>query len=235
MRSNWRRFGGIASILLGVAYVVAAVMYALLPPEQRSGDDAAKFFFSLHNNPLPLTMVWLALALTGILGIAVVPALTAFVGEADQPVLRWASTLAIVGFAVTAIENFRFERIQPARAAQYICNCTDEAAKKTIATIALAPLDPGSWLSFGAVGLWLLLISLAAWRSGRLPRLLALLGVVGALVYLSLVAANLLNLDQFATVATIVGGAILAPIFYIWLGIVLSRASAREPNAASTT
>lgn len=89
-----------------------------------------------------------------------------------------------------------------------------------------SPIDPRGLLTFGVMGLGLLVLAWQSRRSGTLPANLAALGMtVGALlivVYLGrlliLTPTNLL-----VAVPAAATGIVLSPIFYIWLGIELRR------------
>ncbi len=89
---------------------------------------------------------------------------------------------------------------------------------------AIAGLDPAAFLSFGAVGVWILVVSLLALRSGAWPKPLAYVGIGVAIVYGLVVASSLLQIQLFTAIVAGVGGVILAPIWYIWFGLRLRKA-----------
>jgi hypothetical protein len=86
-------------------------------------------------------------------------------------------------------------------------------------------LDPQNWLSFGAVGLWVLVVSLLALRIGAWPKLLSYAGIATAVAYWLIVVGSVLNLEALFTIAAALGGIILAPVWYIWTGLKLRQAS----------
>src|SRR6266545_1225464 len=90
------KLGGICSILLGVSYIVVAVIYLLLPLEQRdaAGISPEKFLESLAQNPAPYIAGGLVFALGSLLGVAAVLAILEGVRSANQGWVRWTSTLA---------------------------------------------------------------------------------------------------------------------------------------------
>jgi hypothetical protein len=73
-------------------------------------------------------------------------------------------------------------------------------------------------------GLWMLLISVAAFQTGKLPRSLNYLGFVGA-------AAGIISALPGLADAGLVFG-LIQIVWFIWLGIVLLRSS-REPQSVS--
>ena len=102
----------------------------------------------------------------------------------------------------------------------------DAVTKAAIEVSGPFSLDPQGWLSFGAVGLWLLVVSLLALRAGTWPKLLAYVGIATAVAYWLVVAGFVFNQETLFTIAAALGGVILAPIWYIWAGLRLRRAGA---------
>lgn len=218
------KLGGTCSILLGISYLVIAVVYLRLPPEQQdaAGIPPEKFLESLAQNPTLYIVGGLVFALGSLLGIAAVLAISEGVRSANPGWVRWTSTLAIIGFAVNAIDSFRRVTLDPARAVAYV---KGDAVVKAVLTApsALPGLDPQAWLRLGAVGFWVLVVSLLALRRSTWPKLLAYLGIVVAIVYWLIVASNFLQFQSFTTIIAGVGLVILTPIWYIWLGLKLRK------------
>jgi hypothetical protein len=110
----------------------------------------------------------------------------------------------------------------PIRTAGYVAG--DAMAKTAIAYNQRAlVLDPQGWLMFGAVGLWLLVVSVLALRGGAWPKPLAYLGIATAIVGWVEVASIVLNIGILDTIAA-VAIVILGPIVFIWLGLRLRQA-----------
>jgi hypothetical protein len=119
---------------------------------------------------------------------------------------------------VNAIDWFRRLALDPARAAAYV---QGDAAVKAALTVpgVLQGLDLQAWLRFGAVGVWILVVSLLALRGGAWPKPLAYVGIGVAITYWLIVASNVLQIQLFTAIVAGVGGVILAPTWYIWLGL----------------
>jgi len=219
------KLGGTCSILVGVSYIVTAVIFLLLPPEQQdaAGIPPAKFLESLAQNSTLYIVAGLVFALGSLLAIAAVLAISESVRSANEGWVRWTSTLAIIGFAVNAVDWFRLLALNPARAAAYVQGDAAIIAALTVPG-AIAGLDPAAFLSFGAVGVWILVVSLLALRSGAWPKPLAYVGIGVAIVYGLVVASSLLQIQLFTAIVAGVGGVILAPIWYIWFGLRLRKA-----------
>jgi len=118
---------------------------------------------------------------------------------------------------VVAINNFRNIAFQPGRATAYMEG--DAATRAVIELSGPFGLDPQNWLGFGAVGLWVLVVSLLALRIGSWPKLLTYLGIATAVAYWLIVVGSVLNQEALFTIAAALGGIVLAPIWYIWIGL----------------
>jgi hypothetical protein len=99
-----------------------------------------------------------------LVAIAVVLALSESVRSENEGWIRWTSTLALLGFAVVAINNFRKIAFQPRMAIAYVKG--DAVTKAAIEVSGPFSLDPRGWLGFEAVGLWVLIVSLLFLRTG---------------------------------------------------------------------
>jgi hypothetical protein len=217
------KLGGACSILTGVTVIAVAVMYLLLPPEQQDACHCPdKFLISLAPNPALYVAESTLFAVSSLLAIAAVLAISATVRAVHEGWALWSGTLAIIGFAVNAIDQLRHAVLHPAQATAYV---QGDAAVKAALTApgALQALDPQGWLRLGAVGFWILVASLLALRGGVWPKALALLGIVGAIVYSLVVVAQVVRTPSLIVVLAGVGGVVLLPVWYIWLGLRLRK------------
>jgi len=221
------KLGGTCSILLAVSYIVIGITYLPLPPEQQQivglYTNPGAFLESFAKNPTLLTVELWAEALGSLLGIAAVLAISEGVRSTNEGWVRWISMLAIIGLTITAIDDLRFLALTPIRAAAYV---NGDAAVKAALTVpgALEGLDPQPWLRLGAVGLWVLVVSLLALRGGIWPKPLAYVGIGSAIVYWLAVAGIVFQLVSVIKIKAGAGAFILVPIWYIWLGRRLRKA-----------
>jgi Domain of unknown function (DUF4386) len=219
------KLGGTCSILAGVTFIAFAGLLLLAPPEQvidpYTCRCADKFLTSLAHTSMLYSAGLGLLALYGLLAIAAVLAISASVRAGNEGWVRWTSTLAIIGLALNAIDALRAAALFPAKAAAYV---QGDAAVKAALTApgALWSDDPQGWFKFGAVGFWVLVVSVLALRGGTWPWPLAFVGIGFALGSWLVVVGEVV---QTQTPLTIVAGvaAILAPIWFIWLGLRLLR------------
>ena len=84
-------------------------------------------------------------------------------------------------------------------------------------------IDPHGWLTFGGVGLWLLVVNLLALRRNIWPKPLAYVGVASAIAGWFVAIGLFLSVEIFVTIGT--AAVIVGPIWYIWAGLVLRRTS----------
>jgi hypothetical protein len=216
------KLGGVCSILVGVSYFVIGVIQLLLPPDQTC-DCADKFWLSYLNHPFGLDAQYIAFALGGLLGVAAVMAISDTVSSENVGWIRWTSILAIVGFALTAIDNFHALDINYAKADAYV-NALGARPPLAIPG-ALEGIDVNGWFRFGAIGLWVLAVSLLAIRSNTWPRLLAYIGIAAGIAYFIILASDIFSIAILTLIGAGLGGIILAPIWYIWSGLRLYEAT----------
>ncbi|MBI3915005.1 MAG: DUF4386 domain-containing protein [Chloroflexi bacterium] len=220
--NSLNQLGGTCSILAGVSYVAVGVAYMLMPVEQRPGGNTGPFLTSFAQNPTMLLLEYWAFAIGALVALGAVPAISDRVRSVSEGWVRWATNLAFVGFAVTAINFFRLLAILPNRAVAYYKGDSLEKLAIAMNQSALS-LDPQGWLGFGAVGFWVLVVSVLTLRAGTLPKLLAYVGIGVAIAYMLVVAGYLFNADLLIAIAAGAGGIILGPIWYIWMGLRLRQ------------
>lgn len=216
------KLGGTCSILVGIAYLVIGVNYMFLPMDQRPGVSTLKFLPSVAQDRTALMIEYWAFALGAVLALAAVLAISERVRSANDGWVRWTRNLAIIGFAATAVTYFRLMAQVPHRAAMFVAG--DIHLQQALAVTELELyLDPQGWLSYGAIGLWILVVSVLALRANAMPKPLGYIGIVSALLYWLVVAGYVSGIGTLILIAAALGGIVLGPIWYIWNGILLRR------------
>jgi hypothetical protein len=130
----------------------------------------------------------------------------------------------LVGFAVEALQYSRYLAYYPANAAAFVAG--DATTKAAIAAShSTIGLDPNGWLVYGGVGVWILTINILALRENTWPKLLAYAGIIGGFAYGIILLGLFLEIELFVTIAA-AAAVVIAPIFYIWMGLELRRSSA---------
>ncbi|HEV8193513.1 MAG TPA: DUF4386 family protein, partial [Ktedonobacterales bacterium] len=200
----------------------AAIVYLLLPAELRVGVAGATLLPAFHRNSGLLPLELALLALVGVAGLAVVPAVSELVRRGNEGLVRWTALLATVGYAVSAVSNFLTLGRLPKVADAYVAG--NAATKAAIIPFWRSTLDWQGFWQFAAVGIWIFVVSLLALRSRALVPALAYaglaLGVLCLLAPIGVIQSNSGLLNVFVVLAII-----LSPIWYVWIGLVLWDAS----------
>jgi Domain of unknown function (DUF4386) len=220
--NSLNKLGGLCAILTGISYILIGVLFLLLPADQQPGGESALFFPSVIRNPTLIRMYYLVFALGAVLALGALPAITEGVRSLNEGWTRWAANLAYLGFGVTAIDFFRLWSVQEYWADVFVDG--DPSTQAAIDALGQG-LDPQGWLGFGGVGVWVLVVSLLAMRAGTWPKMLSYIGIAVAAMYWLLVVANVFGIWFLISIVAGLGGVILAPIWFIWLGLLLRRTS----------
>ena len=214
------KLGGICAILIGVINVLLVIYVVFTPAEQRYGTGAFLEYYA--ESSVALSVAWVMLTTILVLVFAVVPAVGDHLRSEGGEWIRAASVYAIVGFAVMAVSFLTLIGKASDLAQAYVTG--DEATRAAMEAIGLPELDPNGWLMFGGAGVWMLTVSVIGLRSGKLHKLHSLIGIPCGLCYWATVFADIFTLEALNLVAA-GGGAILAPIWYTWMGIRLLKAT----------
>lgn len=228
MADGYARTGGNAAIVVGVLYVIAGITYFLLPEAQQGGlgDEGLR---SLADDGSVFRVQGWVFVLSGVFGIGVVVGVDRWLHRVGSGLVRWAGGLAFLGFAVTIIDFLRTTMRLPEIASFYVA-VDDETVQQMIrGDVGLLALDNDGLVTYGAVGLWVLAVSLVAAAERRVPRALSIVGLGVAVLYWVLVVGIVVEQDVLIAIAAGLGGVVLAPVFYIWLGVVMRRESVANP------
>lgn len=221
--SGLTRLGGTCSILAGALLPVSAIAYLLMPSAQQSWADPAAYLVSFAQAPTFATIEYWTSVLAAILGLAVVVAIPHIIRPVHEGWLRWATTLAVVGYSVIALQYLRELALIPPMAERFLAADLSTRAVAA-ASLYLVLLDPHGWITYGAVGAWFLVINILALPGKRWPRPLSYVGIGGGACYWLIVAGTVLRVDALVAIAA-AAGALLGPIWLVWMGFVLRRSS----------
>ena len=229
------RLGGVCSVLVGVSYVVIGVTELLMPQEYTLEQNARVPLMFFQENQALFIGQWSAMLWGAVLALAVVPAVSAKVQVLSEGWVRWTSTLATLGLAVTIIDNYWAVVLTPAIARTYMAG--NEVTRIAMNTPGSAlQIDVRGWLQWGAVGLWVLVVNILALRANTWPRLLSYLGIATAIGYLLVLASAVIPaLSGIILLVAGIGGIVLGPIWYGWMGVMLLRTGRQAENATSKT
>lgn len=218
--SSILRVAGACAALAGIFTLAAAVVYLLLPSEQRAAEGGAVLLPSVAEGAGTLQVEFVLLALVGVFGLGVVPGLVRLVEDASPGLVRWLGTLATVGYAVTSASYFFAMGRLPRVADAYVAG--DESTRAALLATWRSSLDLQGYWQFLAFGAFVVLVSVLAMRLTLLPPALCWLGLlVGALSVLATIGSGT-SRPSFLT-GVVAAAAVVVPAWYFWVGIEMYR------------
>jgi uncharacterized membrane protein (DUF2068 family) len=115
------KVGGICSILLGGSYILVGLFHSLIPMEQRAAaTNPGAFYISFNQSPTFSLLEFWALALGALLAFGAIPAISERVRIGVEGLVRWATGLALLGFATLAMTEFHNIARHPIVASIYV-------------------------------------------------------------------------------------------------------------------
>jgi len=221
--STWRqRVGGVAALYLAAAFVAAMPYFLVFVKYPSVVDPTEKVAMLVGNQGSMRVMYLVSYILFGIVLAVLALALHARLKD-DAPILAQAATAVGLLWAVVLVASGLIFNAGVAAVAGL--HATDPA-QAVAAWQAIEPVAQGLGGSGGELlgGLWVLLVSVAALRTVRLPKLLNWFGVaIGAAGVLSVVP----SLGDVAY-----GFGLLVIVWFAWLGIAMLRSPARAAASA---
>jgi hypothetical protein len=222
-----RQVGAFASFGVALAYFLSGVCAVLMPPELQGRPEITphEFWTVLSQHPTAHLCFHWTWVLAGLCGIAAVPSITLLVWSAHRGAALWSGLAALLGYAVIARSHLM--EIAFDRKIIRVYPTADPAFQQAVHVVAGLALDiPIGVLTYGAVGIWVAVISVLSLRQQTQPASFAYLGfaTAGAL-FAGLIGYGLL-LRPFIVIAVGVGGFLLAPAWFIFGGLLLRRPAA---------
>jgi len=214
------KLGGICAILLGISKIASSGIYLVLDANLRAEVPAAKFLPAFADHPSLLLILFWVETLVGVLGVAVIPALASYIQTVHTGWLRWAGNLASAGFIVSAVGYSLSIARLPGIAKAFVAG--DAATKATLAATWKSSIDLFGLWGYGTVGFLVLVVSLLLLEQNTSPKLLAWLGILLAIFFILIPIGAIIKAQMLLIVVAGVG-VILAPIWWIWMGLILHR------------
>lgn len=218
---NTNRFAAALAVATAVAALLAGLFFFFDPTHAlATGSDA--YWHALAEGHWGRTAFVAAFACTALFALGAVRPIVERVDVSRSAALHRIACLAYLGYAVSAISYLRLLGGESRRAAAYVAG--DASTQAAIASFSLV-LDPQGWLSFGAVGLFIASVNVAALASRAWPRGLALLGFGVALAYGCALIGLVIGNARWVALAAGVGAIGLGPLWWLGVAIVLWRSS----------
>ena len=223
------RTGSVAAFGVALAYLASSVCAVLMPPELQGRPDIGphRFWTVLAEHPVAhLAFHWSWVA-AGLFGLGAVPAISLIVWVANPGAVLWSGAGAFCGFAVLARSHLMEVAFDRRIIPQYAH--ADPAFQQAVHVVAGLALDvPDGFLTYGAIGVWVVTVSWLAHRGELLPGRLCVLGYVTGLTYLAGVLGYTFLVHGLLVVAIGFGGFLFVPLWYGWLGFVLRARAVRS-------
>ena len=217
-----QKVGGLAALYLATAYVVAMPYFLVFVKYKSAANTAGKLAVLAANQNSMQAMNLITYVIFGIVLAVLALALYARFKDAAPTLAQAATAVAFIWALVLVASGMIFNADMAAVVGLHATNPAQAAA----AWQAIEPVTEGLGGSGGELlgGLWVLLVSVAAWHGGGLPKALNWLGVaIGAAGVLSVVPA-LRELGY--------GFGLLQIVWFVWLGIAMLRTTSRPADPA---
>jgi hypothetical protein len=211
-----------AALYLAAAYLVAMPYFLLLVKYQDVVDPVEKVALLVGNHDSMRVMYLITYVILGIVLAVMALALYARLKDGAPILTQMATVVGLIWAVVLVASGMIFN----AGMAAVVGLHGTSPVQAVAAWQAIEPVAQGLGGSGGELlgGLWVLLVSVAALRTGGLPRVLNWLGVaIGAAGLLSVVPA----LKDVG-----IGFGLLQIVWFVWLGIVMLRTIARVADPA---
>ncbi|TSC66474.1 MAG: hypothetical protein CEO21_184 [Microgenomates group bacterium Gr01-1014_80] len=198
---DFQHFAGLLSILAGFSAFAYAVSFIII---SRSNPEHGMLLSGMF------------LMFTGIFTTAPWVAIYERLKAEDSGFVLWVMLLGIVtslGMVVHGGYDLANSINPPAQNFSALANLPSQ-------------IDPRGLLTFGIGGLSLLVLSWVMDRTKKFPRNLAYLGILSAILSLTLYYGRLIILSPSNPVIlypALLNGFIISPLFYLWLGMVLKK------------
>ncbi|WP_316572261.1 hypothetical protein [Neobacillus sp. YIM B06451] len=163
--------GGISAILAGLCYLLTVILVLISPPGKNAVVDHVTHMYKLM-------LVHYILGFLGILGIMVVLTMSRTI-EKQSALSEWypySKVMAIIGFALLAINNFRQTGLDHELSHEAMHAGGEVFNAVVIGWVGLVELSPQGWVDFGFVGIWILTVSVFSFHSNKLGSYLGLIG-----------------------------------------------------------
>jgi Domain of unknown function (DUF4386) len=217
-----QKVGGLAALYLAAAFVAAMPYFLVVVKDQNVVDPAEKVALLVANHDSMWVMYLITYVIFGIVLAVLALALYARLRGGSPILTQTATAVGLIWAFVLVASGMIFN----AGVAAVVGLHGTSPAQAVSAWQAIEPVTDGLGGSGGELlgGLWVLLVSVAALRTGGLPKVLSWLGVaIGAVGVLSVVPA----LKELAY-----GFGLLEIVWFVWLGIVMLRTTSRPADPA---
>jgi hypothetical protein len=212
-----QKIGGLAAFYLAAAYLVGIVLFLVVLDYPSITEPAQKVALLVENQTVILVTNLLMYVFFGVILVILALALYDRLKSGAAALVQVATVIGVIWAGSLVASGM----IANAGIAPVVALYAEDPSQAALTWLGIETVANGIGNGNGEIlgGLWTLLISWAALRSGGLPKGLNFLGLlVGVVGILSLIP-GLTDLTGLFGIGQL--------IWYVWLGIVLLRSNAR--------
>jgi hypothetical protein len=213
--------GAYCAFIAGLAYLMIVCCAFLAPASIASYVTSAQYFEDFTTYEPVFVFLKALMIVANAAFVGVVLAFHALVRPQNYGKMTFFSALAIIGLGVGVFQSVQDMTLVSHLAQQYAMGSS--GVKEAIIAIGVA--NPAVYIiSLGFPGLWFILVSVMAFNNPKIPRLLVLLGFLWGVGNIVTVIAHVLVIIWLIYLVAF-GALCAAPIWSIWEGVYLWRAS----------
>lgn len=199
----------------GICYILGAAIFYLDP--MLAGNSNIEKFFIFIDQPTVHTMIRVFIGMGSLFSIGIVLVVKDLINK-NGTFINWMTIMAVLSLAILGIENMRTLGMLM-NYNQYFTIDTEVEKEALNIALTLMRFDPKGFLSYGIIGLWLIISNVIMHKQKVISKVLFVIGLVaGILVALTLVA-EIFDHDPLFMICIILGGSIMVPAYYILMGV----------------
>ncbi len=221
LKEHQSRLGAFASIVVGVSYLVGAVIHLLSPEDGRAAAGPLRYWPAIAERPGFVAGLDVAFIIGALFAFAALPAIGRHVGRRHKDWTQFAVLLGLLGFSAAALVDATALGRMSTVSLAFVAG--DASTRAAIAAEPVLLLDGYGVLMFLVPGLWLLIVNAVALIEATLARGWAIVGIVAGLGFLLLPAGFVTGTEALIGMGAVLSGVLLGPAWYIGVGLALRK------------
>ncbi len=217
---------GFAALLCAAFYIIVGMTHFLMPSAQLhfSSGVTSEFFISLTKNATAFHVHYWAFVIASILNIGVIYGVTNHLKF--SAFYQFTAILAIIGLSVTAYDFARMHYQAIHLAEKFVTS--DAFIKDIILIQGLDRLDAYG-IGFNLLGFYLFILSYHTLGTKIWSRTISIIGILAGILLQFVLIGILTRIGILIDIAAGMGGIVLAPLFFIGIGLFYIKEDAKIP------